>query len=333
MAKKSSESDKDRSNALNVTGRYQSIPAHPADEFRRCTLASGAVLWRGELTDPESVEVAVIHRPRYDDWSLAKGKVDPGESLPQTAAREIVEETGYEVRLGKLLGRVTYPVADRTKVVYYFTAKVTGGEFTTNDEVDEVRWLPITQARGLLSYDVDRQVLDKAAKRLAVPVDTRLLLVRHAHAFARRTWSGNDDVRPLDKKGRRQATALTELLAPYRPDRIYSAKPDRCVATAEPLAAHLGLDIESDVLLGDEGWITAMKESKKRFREVISGGGTPVVISQGLTIPDVVAWLSAEGRLPLHEPEAKKASVWVLTFTTDGELTGADYLVSPLPLK
>ena len=73
MAKKSSESDKDRSNALNVTGRYQSIPARPADEFRRCTLAAGAVLWRGELTEPESVEVVVIHRPRYDDWSLAKG--------------------------------------------------------------------------------------------------------------------------------------------------------------------------------------------------------------------------------------------------------------------
>ncbi|MCL0121068.1 NUDIX hydrolase [Corynebacterium pygosceleis] len=333
MARRSSESDKDRSNALNVTGRFQSIPTRPADEFRRCTLAAGAVLWRGDPAEPDSVEVALIHRPRYDDWSLAKGKVDPGESLPQTAAREILEETGHEVRLGKLLGRVTYPVTDRTKVVYYFTAKVTGGEFTANDEVDEIRWLPFTDARGLLSYDVDRQVLDKAAKRLAVPVGTRLLLVRHAHAFARRTWSGNDDVRPLDKKGRRQATALTDLLAPYRPDRIYSAKPDRCVATAEPLAARLGLGIESDVLLGDEGWTSAMKESKKKYRGIIADGGTPVVVSQGLTIPDVIAWLSAEGRLPLHEPEAKKASVWVLTFTTDGELTGADYLASPLPVK
>ncbi|MCK7675538.1 NUDIX hydrolase [Corynebacterium pygosceleis] len=333
MARRSSESDKDRSNALNVTGRFQSISTRPADEFRRCTLAAGAVLWRGDPAEPDTVEVALIHRPRYDDWSLAKGKVDPGESLPQTAAREILEETGHEVRLGKLLGRVTYPVADRTKVVYYFTAKVTGGEFTANDEVDEIRWLPFTDARGLLSYDVDRQVLDKAAKRLAVPVGTRLLLVRHAHAFARHTWSGNDDVRPLDKKGRRQATALTDLLAPYRPDRIYSAKPDRCVATAEPLAARLGLGIESDVLLGDEGWTSAMKESKKRYRGIIADGGTPVVVSQGLTIPDVIAWLSAEGRLPLHEPEAKKASVWVLTFTTDGELTGADYLASPLPVK
>ena len=137
------EQDKDTHGEMFLTGRLQEIPNHPHDEFERTTLAAGAVLWRGDLNAPESVEVACIHRPHYDDWSLAKGKVDPDESLIQTAVREIKEETGYDVRLGKLLGKTVYPVKKTTKVVYYWTGEVTGGEFTPNNEVDEIRWLPI----------------------------------------------------------------------------------------------------------------------------------------------------------------------------------------------
>ena len=109
---------------------------------------------------------ACVHRPGYADWSLAKGKVDAGESLPVTAVREVSEETGFVVRLGKLIGHVTYPLPDkmsggkgpRTKVVYYWVAEVVGGEFVPNDAVDEVRWLSADAARELLSYDTDRLV-------------------------------------------------------------------------------------------------------------------------------------------------------------------------------
>ena len=146
------EVDKDQVPELLVNGRHQVIPADPAKEFPRAMLAAGAVLWRGDLADLDSVEVAVIHRPSYDDWSLAKGKVDPGESLPTTATREILEETGFEIRLGKLLGKVTYPVGDRTKVVYYWTGEVLGGEFTPNDEVDEL----LAGRGGQSAQDVDQ---------------------------------------------------------------------------------------------------------------------------------------------------------------------------------
>ncbi|AZA11305.1 NUDIX hydrolase [Corynebacterium gerontici] len=308
-----------------MQGRFQQIPSQPAKEFKRSTLAAGAVLWR-------EGEVAVIHRPHYDDWSLPKGKVDPGESLPTTAHREILEETGYNVRLGKLLGKVTYPVGTRTKVVYYWIAKVLGGSFKPNKEVDELRWLPIDEALQLLSYEVDRQVLSKAAKRLAAPADTRILYVRHARAFQRHNWAGNDDVRPLDKKGRRQADMLVPMLSAYCPDAIYSALPQRCQLTAAPLAEELGMDVQVDPRLGDQGWIENMNTSKAAMREIIARGGTSVVIAQGLVIPDVIAWLSAEGTLPLDSIEAKKASVWVLSFR-EGELCGADYLKSPLPVK
>ena len=326
------EVDKDEGPDLLVNGRHQVIPADPAKEFNRAVLAAGAVLWRGDIHDLDTVEVAVIHRSAYDDWSLAKGKVDPGESLPTTAAREILEETGYEIRLGKLLGKVTYPVLDRTKVVYYWTGEVLGGEFTPNGEVDEVRWLPLAQARELLSYEVDRHVLDKAEKRFRLPATTRILYVRHGRAHRRRNWEGDDNLRPLDKKGRRQAEMLVPMLLPYKPTAVYSAEPDRCQATAAPLADELNVDVQVEPLFGDEAWLRDEVGCKRRFTELIDAGGTSVVVSQGISIPEMTAWLSLNGRLPLDEVEAKKASVWVLSFN-GGQLTGADYLVSPLPAK
>ena len=326
------EVDKDQVPELLVNGRHQVIPADPAKEFPRAMLAAGAVLWRGDLADLDSVEVAVIHRPSYDDWSLAKGKLDPGESLPTTAAREILEETGFEIRLGKLLGKVTYPVLNRTKVVYYWTGEVLGGEFTPNGEVDELRWLPIREARELLSYEVDRLVLDKAEKRFRLPATSRVLYIRHGRAHQRRNWDGDDSLRPLDKKGRRQAEMLVPMLLPYKPVAVYSAEPDRCQSTAAPLADELGLEVVVDRLFGDEAWMENQVACQRRFQELVDAGGTSVVVSQGESIPGMIAWLSANGRLPLDEIEAKKASVWVLSFN-GGQLTGADYLTSPLPAK
>lgn len=332
MAKKPHENNKDQGSELELVGRHQVIVAEPAKEYKRCTLAAGAVLWRGDLSDFDSIEVAIIHRPHYDDWSLAKGKVDPGESLPTTAAREIFEETGYEVRLGKLLGKVSYPVLDRMKVVYYWTGEVLGGQFVPNDEVDEIRWLPIAKARPLLSYEVDRNVLDKAEKRFRLPATSRILYVRHAHAHKRATWAGDDNLRPLDRKGRRQAEMLVPMLAPFRPTAIYSAFPDRCQTTVAPLAQTLGIDVVVDKLYGDEGWTNNMAKAQLAFEDIIAQGGTSVVCCQGLIIPDMIAALSAKGRLPLADTSAKKSSVWVLSFH-EGELTGADYLESPLPVK
>lgn len=122
-------------------------------------LAAGAVIWRAG--DADVVEVLVVHRPRYDDWSFAKGKCDPGESFEQTALREVQEETGLDVELGRPLPDVRYrDHEDRPKLVRYWTATVTGGAFVANDEVDEIRWLPVAEAAALLSYAHDRDLLD-----------------------------------------------------------------------------------------------------------------------------------------------------------------------------
>ncbi len=327
------EQDKDTSGEMFLTGRHQEVPVKPEQEFERTTLAAGAVLWRGDLADAESVEVACIHRPHYDDWSLAKGKLDPGESLVACAVREIREETGYEVRLGKLLGKTVYPVKHSSKVVYYWTGEVTGGEFAPNDEVDEIRWLPIEEAKALMSYDLDREVLAKAQKRFRAPAETRILYVRHARAHEREKWSGDDNLRPLDKKGRRQAEMLVPMLAPFAPERIYSALPDRCQDTVEPLADELGIEVTVDERLGDDAWLRNMVEAQRAFTDIVDQGGVSVICAQGEVIPAMVAWLSARGTLPIDtELHAKKGSVWVLSFR-GGELTGADYLPSALPVK
>jgi 8-oxo-dGTP pyrophosphatase MutT (NUDIX family) len=105
-------------------------------------------------------EVLVVHRPRYDDWSFPKGKLDPGESIEECAIREVMEETGFDVILGERLDDVQYvDRKGRPKVVHYWRAIVAGGSFVANDEVDELRWVDIVTAAGLLTYARDRELL------------------------------------------------------------------------------------------------------------------------------------------------------------------------------
>ena len=125
------------------------------DPIRAC----GAVVWR--TGKGRRVEVLIIHRPKYDDWSLPKGKRDPGETDEQCAVREVEEETGVRGRLGRELLPCSYvDRKGRPKVVRYW-AMATRGEspFTPNDEVDEVRWLPLGKAMDALSYERDVDVL------------------------------------------------------------------------------------------------------------------------------------------------------------------------------
>ena len=128
-------------------------------------LAAGGLVWR--RSGAGALEVAVVHRPRYDDWSLPKGKLDEGEDFEQAALREVEEETGLRCTLGRTLGDTSYTDRkDRPKLVRYFEMQPESGEFEPNDEVDELRWLALGEARGLLTYDFDRELVDKAASEI-----------------------------------------------------------------------------------------------------------------------------------------------------------------------
>ncbi len=126
--------------------------------------AGGGALWRHG--DDDTIEVLVVHRPRYDDWSLPKGKCDPGESYLDAAVREVAEETGYAVEVGASLGEVRYvDHKGRAKSVRYWAMTVSDGTFEANDEVDRAKWLAVPEAEALLTYDHDRPVLAALTER------------------------------------------------------------------------------------------------------------------------------------------------------------------------
>jgi 8-oxo-dGTP diphosphatase len=126
--------------------------------------AAGGVVWRA--TEGDAIEIAVVHRPRYDDWSLPKGKLDPGETFLDAARREVLEETGLECEVGDELPAVEYvDHRGRPKIVRYWSMRVTGGTFVANDEVDVLDWLAPEVAVERLSYPHDRSLIGAMAPR------------------------------------------------------------------------------------------------------------------------------------------------------------------------
>jgi 8-oxo-dGTP diphosphatase len=304
--------------------------------------AAGAALWRRA---GKAVEVALVHRPRYDDWSLPKGKLDPDETLAAAAVREVREETGYDAVLGRYLAKTAYPVASRNrsgtvpKTVDYFGAEAVSGEFEVNDEVDDLRWLKPTDAEKLLTRHEDVRVLRAFCE---LPPDlTKLLLVRHAKAGKRNEWNGDDDLRPLSEVGRRQADALRAKLRLFGPDRVLSAPRLRCVQTVRGVAEDLGAEVRQEPLLSEDGYWPDPVLGLARLLAIAGDGGTPVVCSQGGVIPDLVSTLADRDGVDLPAARggvvpSKKGSFWVLSFRPPSRDTGpilaaADYYPSALP--
>jgi len=276
--------------------------------------AAGGVVWRPAAGG--DIEVALVHRPRYDDWSLAKGKLDAGEHLLTAAVREVGEETGLDVVVGRRGPRTEYPVEQGTKRVDYWLMRAVGGRFEPNDEVDELRWLPMADALELVTHPHDRAVLDDAA-RTDVPREPTLLLVRHASAGSRSDFEGPDELRPLDRRGRDQARRLAEVLPVFGPVQLLSADRVRCRETLAPLADRLGLETERAAELGEEEFQADPEAGValvERLLEPRDRPGVAVLCSQGGAIPSVlmalgVRWDATSGRL---WPPSAKGSVWAL---------------------
>lgn len=296
----------------------------------KSVLAAGAVLWRFS-DDGGEPEVAVIHRPRYDDWSLPKGKVDAGESEPVTAVREVHEETGYTARLGRRLASVSYPIEKQgTKKVRYWAARVVDGDFAPNDEVDELKWLPVSAAIKQLQYPHDRKVLRRFAK---LPADTKtILIVRHGTAGSKSRYKGDDRLRPLDRRGRAQAEALVGQLLAFGADTLYAADRTRCRQTIEPLAQVLGVGITDEPLLTEEAYADDRKAARHRVLEIAAAVGTPVICTQGKVIPDLIDWWCHRDGIRPDKSRNRKGSTWVLS-SWQGRLVAADHIGSPLATK
>lgn len=293
----------------------------------RLVSAAGAVLWRPQGT---AVAVAVIHRPRYDDWSLPKGKVDLGETEPVTAVRELFEETGHRAVLGRELGTVRYPIQQGVKRVRYWAARSSGGEFVAGDEVDELVWLPVPAAMTKVGYSYDRKILRQFAKH---PADTQtVLVVRHGTAGRKSRFSGDDTQRPLDKKGRAQAESLTGQLLAFGATDVYAADRVRCHQTVEPLAAELGVVIGNEPTLTEEAYAGNPKKAHRRLLEIAQLGRTPVICTQGKVIPGLISWWCERDGVRPDKSRNRKGSTWVLSLH-GGRLVAADHIDSPLAAK
>jgi 8-oxo-dGTP pyrophosphatase MutT (NUDIX family)/phosphohistidine phosphatase SixA len=263
--------------------------------------AAGGILRR--VVDGE-VQTVLVHRPRYDDWSFPKGKVEDGESLPEAAVREVREETGLEARIGAGLPSSSYRDGQgRSKVVsYWFMEPVSGSDLRPTGEVDEARWLALPDARAALTHERDRELLDVAAA-----ADASVYLVRHAKAGDRDAWSGVDRLRPLSKSGRRQAKGLVRTLADRSIGHIASSPALRCLDTVRPLAKQRGqqIDVREELFEGAplDGMLAIVDDA---------GSAGTVVCAHGDLIPEAIEYYEARGATVGAERGWKKGSVWVL---------------------
>jgi 8-oxo-(d)GTP phosphatase len=305
------------------------VPKKSASPPTATVLAAGAVLWR-PACGSDTVEVAVVHRPRYDDWSLPKGKVDRGETEAVTAVREVEEETGYAAELGRRLTSVSYPVEQGTKRVQYWAARALGGEFSPNDEVDKLLWMPAADAMKYLQYSCDRKVLRCFTKQ---PADTRsVMIVRHGVAGTKSRYKGDDRKRPLDKRGRAQAESLVGLLLAFGATDLYAAPRTRCHQTLEPLAEELGVTIRDEPELTEEAYADDRRGGRRRVVEIAKSDGTPVICTQGKVIPDLIAWWCDRDGVRPDKSRNRKGSTWVLSLAGD-TLVSADHIGSPLSVR
>jgi 8-oxo-(d)GTP phosphatase len=279
--------------------------------------AAGCAVWR--LGDDGRLETALVHRPKYDDWSLPKGKPEAGEHPLQTAHREVLEETGLAVVVGRRSVSTGYEVRGPDggpvpKVVDYWAGAFSGGEFAANDEVDELRWLPVDRAAELCSHPHDRDVLADLA-RTDVPLLPTLVLVRHGHAGSRSDRVGPDDLRPLDARGRAEATRLAEVLPVFGPVAVLSAERTRCRQTVEPLAERLGLDVRPTPEVGEEEFADDPEAGMALVEKLLAPRpepGVTVVCSQGGAIPSMLLALGVRWQGTRLFPPSAKGSVWVL---------------------
>lgn len=289
-------------------------------------VAAGAVLWQ---PDPASGDprIAVVHRSRYDDWSLPKGKVDPGETEPVAAVREIFEETGQHAHLGRRLAQVSYPIPGGTKVVHYWVARGHGGNFVAGDEVDQLLWLPVADASKRLSYPADRKILARFAR---APADTQtVLIVRHGTAGRKARYKGDDRNRPLDPNGQRQAESLVPQLLAFGVSTVHAAERLRCSQTVEPLARALDVPIVLEPCLTEEAYAADPKAARRRVLQIVGDAGTPAICTQGKVIPYLIDWWCSREGIKPDRSRNRKGSTWILSLN-QGRLVAADHLASPL---
>ncbi|MGO3885487.1 MAG: NUDIX hydrolase [Mycetocola sp.] len=260
----------------------------------RAIFAAGALCWR--TTSKGAIKILLVHRPSHNDISLPKGKVDPGETLPQTAVREIKEETGLSVVLGAPLGINRYTISgDRTKIVHYWAAEVTRAairhsDFVPNDEISGLQWVGLRKAKKLLSYGHDVDIVE-AFEALIADGITRtfsVTVLRHAKATPPSSWDGPDSTRPLTKRGKEQAELLVPTIQAFGVSRVSASDAVRCQETVAPLALATGVPVKAVNGISQDAYEEGVGDIPALVTKRIRSRRNAVVCSHGPVIPEIL---------------------------------------------
>jgi 8-oxo-dGTP diphosphatase len=255
--------------------------------------AAGGVVWR--VVDGK-LRVLLIHRTKYRDVTLPKGKVDPGEMLAETAVREIHEETGIRVALGVPVGVSRYRLpSKRIKIVHYWAAEATeaairASAFVPNREIAALEWVSPKKALRILSYPVDTEIMETFVRLVDEGVlrTFPIVALRHAKALSREEWKGKDAARPLSPRGRRQAASIVGPLLAFGVRRIVSSPAVRCVETVKPLSDAIGRKFDTTGLIGQDAWEVGKSDARTVVGDRVRARKPSVLCSHGPVLPDIL---------------------------------------------
>lgn len=277
-------------------------------------IAAGGVVWR-ERNDSK-IELAIIHRPKYDDWTFPKGKSDTGEELISSAYREIMEETGLDVELGPFLGEVEYESVDGPKHVTYWAAKalITSKDFHSNNEADLLEWHDFESARKKLTRDSDREILEIFIKS---PFQaTKLIMLRHAKALARTEWQSGDEDRPLDILGQLQAKRMHAIYQVFGISQVHTSDAVRCYDTVIGLTNTLKIE---PVITSKLSEYTFEKNKDKSLEYALelaetsrTTGATILLCSHNPVLPRMLERVTKKSDVELPENKLKPGDAWVV---------------------
>jgi len=264
--------------------------ASPADTVQ----AAGAVVWK--IVDGK-VRVLLVHRTQHKDVSLPKGKVDPGETLPHTAVREIAEETGFDVVLGAPLGTVEYLLPNgREKVVHYWSAEVDPGAaerhtYEANGEILALEWVSLSKAPKRLTYEHDADIVERFAQQVEAghARTFALIVLRHGKAMPHEQWDGPDSSRPLLHQGIEQSTSVAGGIAAFGPEVLVTSPAARCVATIAPTAEATGRGVIEARSISQDAYSSDRVRVDRQVAKRLGRNATTVMCSHGPVIPQIIA--------------------------------------------